>query len=270
MYKLIALDLDGTLLNSDRVISRENQLAIASARAKGVKVVLVSGRPTEGVLGHINTLNMLSDDDYILSYNASLVQSVKSNIVIHKAILTGKDAKHIASLAAEYGVNVHAFTPQKGLITPAISQYTERESTVNGMPINVFDFAGLTNDEEVLKTMVVAEPAKLTAFINQLPSELYERYTIMQSAPYFLEFLSKKSNKGLGIKALAEHLSITADEVICMGDAGNDVHMIEYAGLGVAMGNATEEIKGLAQYITTTNNEHGVAKVINEFVLNDE
>ena len=89
-------------------------------------------------------------------------------------------------------------------------------------------------------------------------------------APLILEFLSKQSNKGLGVKALADHLSIKAEEVICMGDAGNDVHMIEYAGLGVAMGNATEEIKGLAQYITTTNNEHGVAKVINEFVLNDK
>ena len=270
MYKLIALDLDGTLLNSQRSISPENQQAIAAARAKGVKVVLVSGRPTEGVLGHVNTLNLLSDDDYVLSYNASLVQSVKSKTVIHKAILTGKDSKYIANLAIEFGVYVHAFSTKKGLIAPKLNQYTDRESEVNGMPITVFDFAGLADDEEILKTMVVADPDKLTAFINQLPSELYQRYTIMQSAPYFLEFLNKQSNKGLGVKALADHLSIKAEEVICMGDAGNDVHMIEYAGLGVAMGNATEEIKGLAQYITTTNNEHGVAKVINEFVLNDK
>lgn len=268
MYKLIALDLDGTLLNSDRKISIENQQAIAAAREKGVKVVLVSGRPTEGVLGHVKTLNMLSDDDYILSYNASLVQSAKSKTVIHKQILTGKDAKYIANLASKFGAYAHAFSVQKGLITPVLNQYTDRESMVNGMPITVFDFTDLSDEEGILKTMVVADPDKLRAFIDQLPREIYDRYTIMQSAPFFLEFLNKKSNKGIGVKALADHLSIKTEEVICMGDAGNDVHMIEYAGLGVAMGNATEEIKGLANFITSTNNEHGVAKVINEFVLN--
>jgi len=268
MYKLIALDLDGTLLNSQRTISPENQQAIAAARAKGVTVVLVSGRPTEGMLEHVNTLNMLSDDDYVLSYNASLVQSGKSKNTIHKAILTGKDAKYIADIATEFGVNVHAFTPQVGLITPIISQYTERESIVNGMPITVFDFAELADDEDILKTMVVADSDKLTEFENQLSAELHARYTIMRSTPFFLEFLSKKSHKGIGVKALADHLNIAAKEVICMGDAGNDAHMLEYAGLGVAMDNATDEIKGLAQYITSSNNEHGVAKVINKFVLN--
>lgn len=267
MYKLIALDLDGTLLNSQRSISPENQQAIAAARAKGVKVVLVSGRPTEGMLEHAKTLNMLTDDDYILSYNASLIQNAKSKSIIHKQILTGKDAKYIASLAVEFGVNVHAFTPHKGLITPVHSKYTTRESEVNGMPITIFDFINLSDDEDILKTMVVGDSDKLTEFANQLPAELHDRYTIMRSTAFFLEFLSKKSNKGLGVEALANHLGINAEEVICMGDAGNDAHMIEYAGLGVAMGNATEEIKALAQHITATNNEHGVAKVINEFVL---
>ena len=267
MYKLIALDLDGTLLNSQRSISPENQQAIAAARANGVKVVLVSGRPTEGMLDHVNTLKMKSNDDYILSYNASLIQNSKSKKVIHKEVLTGKDAKYIADLATEFGVNVHAFTPQDGLITPISSQYTERESEVNGMPISLFNFEDLLDGAEILKTMVVADSDKLTEFENQLTAELYERYTIMRSTPFFLEFLSKKSNKGIGVKALACHLNIKPEEVICMGDAGNDAHMIEYAGLGVAMGNATEDIKDLAQYITTSNNDHGVAKVINEFVL---
>ena len=90
----------------------------------------------------------------------------------------------------------------------------------------------------------------------------------MQSAPFFLEFMNKQSNKGTGVAALAEHLGLTAEQVITVGDAGNDRHMIEYAGLGVAMGNATDEIKALAQHITARNDEDGVARVIEQFVLN--
>jgi len=267
MYKLIALDLDGTLLNSQREISIENQLAIAAAQAKGVKVVLVSGRPTEGVIKHARTLNMHSDEDYLLSYNAALIQTAKTHQVIYQQALTGKAAKTVAQLADASGLYVHAFSPQRGLMTPVHNQYTALESAVSGMMVSVGDFADLADDEPILKAMIVADPDKLLAFIKQLPASVYAQFTVMQSAPFFLEFLHKKSNKGIGVKALADHLSITADEVICIGDAGNDEHMIAYAGLGVAMGNATKEIKALAQYTTSTNNEHGVAQVIHEFVL---
>ena len=91
---------------------------------------------------------------------------------------------------------------------------------------------------------------------------------MVRSAPYFLEFMNKRSNKGTGVAALAEHLGLDASQVIAVGDAGNDHHMIAYAGLGVAMGNATDEIKALAQHTTGRNDEDGVAQVIERFILN--
>ncbi|MEG0857514.1 MAG: HAD-IIB family hydrolase, partial [Terrisporobacter sp.] len=94
-------------------------------------------------------------------------------------------------------------------------------------------------------------------------------YTIVRSTPFFLEFLNPQANKGAGIGLLAHELGIKQDEIICVGDAGNDKHMIEYAGLGVAMGNATEDIKDLADYITLSNDDDGVAHVINKFILNE-
>jgi hypothetical protein len=100
-----------------------------------------------------------------------------------------------------------------------------------------------------------------------LPKELYEKYTIVRSAPYFLEFLNKKSNKGEAVKALANHLGIKQEEVMCIGDAPNDLHMIAYAGLGVAMENAFDEVKEVANFITSSNDESGVAKAIEKFVL---
>ena len=93
---------------------------------------------------------------------------------------------------------------------------------------------------------------------------------LSRSAPFFLEFLNKNSNKGAGVRMVAEYLGLTADQVICMGDAGNDHHMIEYAGLGIAMGNAMEETKALADYVTDTNDNHGVAAAIEKFILNAE
>ena len=267
MYKLVALDMDGTLLNSQKVITPRTKQAIQAARDKGVVVVLASGRPIEGMHHSLAELAMNSNDDYVLSYNASLVQRVASKEVIRKQILTGADAKVIARLARELGTFVHAFSPERGLITEAHNPYTQHESDINGMPITLMDFVELSDDEEIVKVMMVAQAPILTDAIAQLPAGLYQDYTVVQSAPFFLEIMHQNSNKGTGVAMLAEHLGFDACEVICMGDAGNDQHMIQYAGLGVAMGNATDDIKALANHITLSNDEDGVAVVIEDFIL---
>lgn len=119
------------------------------------------------------------------------------------------------------------------------------------------------------KFMMIDHPEILDECIKKIPKEYYEKYTIVRSTPSFLEFLNPDANKGSGISLLAGKLGIHKDDIICVGDAENDKHMIEYAGLGVAMGNANEEIKYLADYITLSNNEDGVAHVINKFILNE-
>ena len=104
---------------------------------------------------------------------------------------------------------------------------------------------------------------------KKIPQEYYEKYTIVRSTPFFLEILRPEENKGSGISLLAKEIGLKQEEIICVGDAGNDKHMIEYAGLGVAMGNATDEIKGMADYVTLSNDEDGVAHVINKFILEE-
>ncbi|KJG09791.1 Cof-type HAD-IIB family hydrolase [Photobacterium kishitanii] len=268
MYKLVALDMDGTLLNSDGAISEHNKQAIAAARAQGVYVVLASGRPIEGMTWALKELNMNSDNDFVLSYNASLIQRVASQEVVRSQTLIGSDAKAIAAIAHDLGVHVHAFSRRQGLITPQHNYYTDHEAKINGLTITLADFAELDDNEEIMKVMIIDDAERLEAAIAQLPPALYQQYTIVRSAPFFLEFMHTNSNKGVGVKALADFLNINQDEVIAMGDAGNDHHMIEFAGLGVAMGNATEETKAIANYITDTNNNSGVAQVIEKFILN--
>ncbi|WP_098415617.1 Cof-type HAD-IIB family hydrolase [Vibrio sp. ES.051] len=268
MYKLIALDMDGTLLNSDKAISEENKQAIAKARQAGVTVVLASGRPLEGMQDKLDELDIRSDKDFVLYYNGSMVKNVGTNAIIHQQIIDGKAAKLIARKAKELGAYVHAFSQVHGLITNESNPYTDIEAKINGLTVTEMNFEFLEDDHPIIKAMMVAEPSKLKEVIAALPQELREEFTVVQSAAFFLEFLNPLSNKGIGVSAIAEHLGIKAEEVICMGDAENDHHMLQFAGLGIAMENAMDETKKIADYITASNDDHGVAKAIEKFILN--
>lgn len=268
MYKLIALDLDGTLLTSDKTISENTKQAIARAREKGIKIVLASGRPLDGMSSLLDQLDLVNHNEFVVYFNGSMVKELGSDKVIHQAILNGKQAKKVANLANELGLFCHAFSTEYGLITPEQNEFTDIESTINGVPVTEMSFDAIADDHPIVKAMIVGEPRKLTEAIKNIPAELHREFTIVQSAPFFLEFLNLDSNKGIGIQAICEYLAIDSTDVICVGDAENDHHMIEYAGLGVAMNNAMPQTKAIADYITDSNNDDGVAKVIDKFILN--
>lgn len=269
MYKLIALDMDGTLLNENKEISKSNLEAIQFARRKGIKVVLATGRPTKGIEKYLKELNLIDENEYAVSYNGAVVQEVKSGKIIAKNVMSLDDLKQLYNLSKELNVNIHALTPNS-CITPKINQYSELEATMNNIPLEIVDFDTIDKNTTIVKIMFVDPEEKLNKVIELLPKELYDKYTIVRSAPFFLEFLNKKVNKGFGVRLLAEKLGIKPSEVICIGDAENDIHMIEFAGLGVAMGNAFPEVKKKADYVTKTNEEDGVAHVIKKFVLKEE
>lgn len=267
MYKIIALDMDGTLLNNSKQITEATKKCLKSAREKGIKIVLASGRPIDGLKKYLKELDLIDENQYVLSYNGCLVQETKSKKIIHEIGIKGKDLHYLNDLSKKYKVNIHAFSPTKGLIVENVSKYTKHEAQMNGIEINTINFAEIEADEDIVKVMMIDEPEILDAAIEKLPKEIYEKYTVVKSAPFFLEFINKHGDKGVGLKALAEHLKVNKHEIIAMGDAGNDLAMINYAGLGVAMGNASEEIKKAADYITLSNEEDGVAKVIKKYIL---
>ncbi len=268
MYRLIALDMDGTVLNSQHQISAENKAAIQKARDNGVYVVLASGRPPEGLHQYLEELGMSTEHDYVLPYNGGQVRHIQTNDIIRAYALTKEDACGLAGIARDLNLNIHAFSKEHGLITPSNNHYTDVEAKLNNMPITVMNFEDLADDDIIQKVMFIDDESILSPAIEKMPAELYEQYTVVRSAPFFLEILHNKTNKGLGVASLAEHLGIQQSEVICMGDAGNDLHMLQYAGLGIAMENASEELKAHAQFITKSNDEHGVAHAIEQFVLN--
>ncbi len=266
MYKLIALDMDGTLLRSDKTISKANFEAIQKAKVKGVKVVLATGRPLIGIKKYLKELKLLDEGDYAVTYNGAVVQTTKNEDIISANILSIDDIDILYGVSKKLGVNIHAFT-KNNCITPKTSKYTLIEAKMNSIPIKEMDFNNLPKDTSIIKIMFIDEEEILDKVIAKLPKDLYDKYTIVRSAPYFLEFLNKKVNKGVSVKLLAKKLGIDMKDVICAGDQGNDIHMVDFAGLGVAMENATDELKKVANFVTKSNDDDGIAYVINKFIL---
>lgn len=268
MYKLVAIDMDGTLLKNDHSISEEVKETIKSANEKGVKVVLATGRPLNGVTAYLKELNLLKEDDYVLSYNGGLIQKTLSGEIVSQILMPIGSFNELYSLSLEVGVHIHLLT-SKAVITPNrdISIYTSTESYINSMPIWYRTPEEIEDISEICKIMLIDHPEVLEEAVTKLPSWLYEKYNVVRSSPYFLEILPKGVGKGTGIKLLGEKLGIKREEIIAIGDAGNDLDMIKYAGLGVAMDNAFDFIKEEADFITKSNEEDGVAHVINKFIL---
>lgn len=269
MYKLIAIDMDGTLLNDERQISPENYEAIQKARQNGVKIVLASGRPLVGFKRYLEELHLISEEDYVVAFNGAIVQSTGGNKIISKTTLGLEDYKELYELSKNLKVNIHALT-EDTVISPKDSKYTRLESEINLIHKNIIAVEEVPEDTAILKVMFIDDPEIIDEVVDKIPETISDKYTIVRSESFFLEFLHKSVNKGTGVAALAEKLNIKQEEVICIGDAGNDMHMVKYAGLGVAMGNAFPELKRAASFITRTNDEHGVAHVINKFILNGE
>jgi len=267
MYKLIALDMDGTLLNSQKALTSRVRSAITAAKEQGIKVVLASGRPFEGMLSTLQELGLDGEDDYALTYNASLILKVACKTVISSAILTGQDATDLSKVADRLGVNILAYSMIRGLITPKLNKYTEFEAKLNGIDFTLFDFNQLDAEEGILKVMMIDEEDLLSNAVQALPPKLQEKYSMARSTPHFYEFMNKNSNKGKGMAALTAHLGLKPEQIICVGDAANDLEMIKFAGLGVAMENAVDEVKAHADYITLSNDQDGVAHVFEKYIL---
>lgn len=266
MYQLIAVDMDGTLLNHKKEISPANLKAIQAAKAQGKKVVIATGRPLVGINRYLRELDLVTEEDYVIAFNGALVQTAKSGRVIAMKTLHWQDYQDLYALSLELGVHIHALT-EHHVMTPVANPYTDVEAEINLIETEIVPVADVPKTTTIVKVMFVDESEKLDQAMTMLPDWVRERYTIVRSSDIFLEFLDKSVNKGTGVAAVAGEMGITHKEVICVGDAGNDLDMIRYAGLGVAMENAFDYVKEAADFITLSNEADGVAHVIERFML---
>lgn len=267
MYKLVAIDIDGTLINDQRELTKEVYEEIQRVRSKGIKVVICTGRPINGALPFAEKLNMNGDDDFIITFNGALVQNLRTKKPVTQISLAYQDLIDLYHLSLQLQTPIHFFDDE-AVYTPNrdISHYTLYEAYANRIPLRYRSIDEIPVDFRLPKVMFIDEPERLDQTIANIPESFKQKYSMMKSAPFFFEILHPEVTKGNAVKKLAEKFSIKREEVICIGDGGNDVSMIEYAGCGVAMANAVPEVKNVAKFHTRSNNENGVAYALQQLI----
>lgn len=269
--KLVAIDIDGTLVTDDKQLTTETIEAINQATEQGVKVVLCTGRPLNGVQDYLKKLCLDNQaESYVITFNGSLVQNTNGDIIVRHTV-SFNDYLDMELLARKIGLHFHAETDQ--FIYTAnrdISPYSIAESFLVRTPIKYRTVEEMTPALSISKGMIIDDPELISKALDEkaVPADFFNRFYIVRSEPYFLELMNKDASKGNAIRDLAAQLDIKQEEIMALGDQENDLTMIDYAGLGVAMGNAIDEVKEHADQMTLTNQENGVAAAINQYVLN--
>lgn len=190
--KLIAIDIDGTLVNDQKQLTQHTIDTITKARQKGIKVVLCTGRPLTGVAQYLKPLNISGDDEYVVTFNGSLAQSISGNVIVSHNITTD-DYIELEALARRANIHFHMETLDHIYTANRdISPYTIAEAFLVQMPVRYRTPEEITDDLTISKAMFVDFPEKLTPFIQQFPAELKDRFYVVQSEPYFFEAMNKK------------------------------------------------------------------------------
>ena len=268
MIKLVTIDLDGTLFDNNKKISIDNKIAIKKAHEMGVKIVIATGRPITGVMPVLEELGLTTDQDYAIIYNGAKIFNVGTKEEIYTSTISGKDVKDIYEESKRLKVFIHAFRKNEELITTMHNPYTDIEARLNKLTDEIGDFNSIADDERFLKCMMVDNDENVTKAIENINEYFYTNFSMVRSSKIFLEFLNKTTHKGSALITLAKYLNIDIKDTMAIGDAGNDLPMILAAGTGVAMENSFPEIKEKAKYITSSNEESGVARAIERFILN--
>ncbi|WP_317366974.1 Cof-type HAD-IIB family hydrolase [uncultured Tyzzerella sp.] len=267
-YKIIILDLDDTLLLNNGKISEGNKKALKLVQERGIKVVLASGRPTFAMRNIADELELNKYGGYIISYNGSRIVDCKTNEVIYEVDLTKKQVEELYRLALKYETFIHTYNGDE-ILTCHDNPYTYIESEITGMKISMCENFVESLPDKCVKVIMLQAPNHLKEVEEMLKPQIKDKMTMNITKPFFLEFMNKETDKSKSIIRLCEKLNINIEDTIAIGDSYNDISMVKIAGLGVAMGNGVEEIKNVANYITDTNENDGVAKVIDKYILND-
>ncbi|WP_125980124.1 sugar-phosphatase [Loigolactobacillus iwatensis] len=266
--ELIAIDIDGTLLNERNELAPATTQAIKAATEKGIKVVLCTGRPMTGVTAYLDTLGInAATDQYVVTFNGALAQTTSGKIISANA-LSYDDYLDLEALAQKLSIHFHVETSDRMYTANRdMSEYTVHEAKLVSLPLS-YRTTGEMRGITISKGMYIDQPKVLDAAIahQDVWRPFEEQFTFVKSAPFYLEATKKGTNKGSALSMLAQTLNLTADNVMAIGDQQNDLSMIEYAGLGVAMGNAIPSVKQAAQAVTLDNVHDGVAATINQML----
>lgn len=267
--ELIALDVDGTLLNSENKIDSMTKEMIKKVKEAGIKVVICTGRPFFGIQEIMKELaceNSGNTEEYAITFNGAMITEKDSGEILCSYPLSQNECLEIEKEINKLNIPYHFFD-KKSLYTSCqpISPFTIHDVNLTGASLYFKQLADM-KENQVIKIMMIDDKKRLEDAIEKLPVWLKNKYTAVRTLDFYYEFLSKKATKGRALKYLAKHLGISQDKVMAIGDNENDISMFKYAGISVAMGNASEQVKSSADRITLSNDKLGVAYILKEIL----
>ena len=269
-YKMIVLDLDGTLTNNKKEITPRTKQALMQAQAAGVHVLLASGRPTYGIVPLAEELKLKDNGGYILAFNGGKIIDCTNNEVLFEQKLDEQLVPILFQEAKKAGMEILTYQGEGIAATNKDDEYVQHEAFINKMPVTQYDDFLNQLVYPINKCLIVGNPTPLHELEIRLAKELEGKMDVYRSADFFLECVPFGIDKARSLDRLISSLGISREEVIACGDGYNDLSMIRFAGLGVAMANAAKDIQSEADFVTLSNEEDGVAHVIEHFILSPE
>lgn len=261
-YKLIALDLDGTLKDSNNEITEKTKIALIKAQELGMKIVLASGRPTPGLRHEARELELEKYGGYILSFNGARVVDVKTGETVYEQTLTIDEAKKAYDRAQEFHLACMTYRDEAILTEDIDDEYVCVEARINDIKKEKVDSFKDCLQNPIHKVLLTGQPEYVGHIEEEFKRPFGDSLSIYRSAPFFIEIMAKGIDKAASLDRLAKSLGIKQEEVMAFGDGYNDLSMIEYAGMGVAMDNAVSGVKERADVITLSNDEDGIAHIL--------
>jgi Cof subfamily protein (haloacid dehalogenase superfamily) len=265
-YKLLVLDLDGTLTNSKKKISARTKLALIKAQERGITIVLASGRPTYGIVPLAEELELAKYGGYILSFNGGTIINWKTKEVIHESLISSEKLPLLHKIAVQNDVEIISYQNENIISETSDNEYIKYEAFLNKMIIKEVESFTDAISFPVAKCLIVGKPETLKQLEDEMNSIFGNEMSIYRSEPFFLELMPLNIDKAKSLQKLLLHTGHTREEMMACGDGYNDLSMIKFAGMGVAMANAQTAVKDASDYITLSNEDDGVAHAVELFL----
>lgn len=265
--KVLVLDIDGTLTNSQKEITERTREAIIQTQERGHIVILASGRPTPGMKRYAEELELEKYGGYLLSFNGAKIINYKTKEIVFQKTLPKEMIPKIYQYAEMHDCGIVTYTEDCIISGRRIDKYLELESHINQMPMKeVMNFPEYQK-QDLNKCLLTAEPGLAEKYEKELQTICGEALSIYRSEPFFIEVMPRDIDKATSLDKMLKSVGLTRENAICCGDGFNDMTMIQYAGVGVAMENAQPVVKEAANYITKSNDADGIAHVVDKFIL---
>ena len=268
MIKLVAIDMDGTLLNSKKELLEETKQYFKNFHNKNTETLLVlcTGRPESGIRPYLKDLGYLEENHYIISQNGANIYESQTGKRVMDSFVDSAAIQKWIELGKKHGISVMG--------AGVDYYYSFDEDPTEWMEFDVKLVSGKLKriptkeslNTDFYKILLMGDEEQLNEFETYIPQEWRDEFYVVRSQKYLVEVLTKGVNKAFGLEKLAQKLNIQPSEIAAIGDAANDIEMLEYAGLAVAMGNASEEVKAIADIVTDTNENNGVIKAIDQLI----